>query len=283
MEGRSALNPSLTGAGQAVTSRSAGKYSQDAPGCWAEDRLAIEEPLEIRLGGKSWVVTLRSPGADHDLVAGLLWTEGVVTTPSDILELAHCEQGEQVTSNIMNAFLKPGLNLEGILGQRGLPANASCGLCGKVSIESVHRKFPVLDWPGRVPRSIIYGLERQLRPHQQAFASTGGVHAAALFDESGRCQVVREDVGRHNAVDKVIGSQVRAGAPTGASAILLVTSRASFEIVQKALSARIPIIACASAPSSLAVDFAQANGQTLIGFLREGRFNLYTHPERLAD
>ncbi len=239
MEGRSALNPSLTGAGQAVTSRSAGKYSQDAPGCWAEDRLAIEEPLEIRLGGKSWVVTLRS--------------------------------------------LKPGLNLEGILGQRGLPANASCGLCGKVSIESVHRKFPVLDWPGRVPRSIIYGLERQLRPHQQAFASTGGVHAAALFDESGRCQVVREDVGRHNAVDKVIGSQVRAGAPTGASAILLVTSRASFEIVQKALSARIPIIACASAPSSLAVDFAQANGQTLIGFLREGRFNLYTHPERLAD
>jgi FdhD protein len=242
------------------------------------DRLAGEEPLGIRLAGEPFSVTMRTPGHDVELVAGNLLAEGVI-------DGAEAPLVRQEQPNVVNVAQAAGsaAAAAAVLNRRRSPVAASCGLCGKASIEAIHQSFPPVA-PGEllIPRARIGGLMPAMEAEQTAFASTGGIHAAGLFDCDGRLLVCREDIGRHNAVDKVIGYALLKRWLPLERHILVVSGRVSFEIVQKALGARIPVLAAVSAPSSLAVEFAEANGQTLIGFLREGRYNVYSHPERIG-
>ena len=273
-----------------------------------QDALAREEPLEIRVRGQSVAVTMRTPGHDSELAAGFLLTEGLVTRREDIIEIAHCQQGEAAQfGNTLNVFLAPSVVVDFEQLTRHVFASSSCGLCGKATIESVHRQFPPLEERGR-PRpqpltneekpaadvgvrapsdgrftpEVLLQLPAKLAAQQATFDQTGGLHAAALFSASGELIVLREDVGRHNAVDKVLGWAFLNGPFPPADHILLVSGRASFEILQKALAARVPVVAAVSAPSSLAVEFAQRSGQTLVGFLRGAGMNIYAGAERLA-
>lgn len=248
-----------------------------------DDEIAVEEPLEIRIQGKALLVTMRTPGHDKSLAAGHLWSEGVISKPDHILDMEHCQQGSQLKENVLNVFLHPEVVMDHDLMNRFSYAASGCGLCGKSAMEAIRTRFTPIRSNISMRSSDILRLFQSLKGKQHGFERTGGLHAAALFDGSGTLIDIKEDVGRHNAVDKVIGDRVLQKAFPLEDTILLVTSRASFEIVQKALAAGIPIIAFASAPSSLAIEFAQANGQTLIGFLREDRFNAYTHSERVTD
>ncbi|MBI3192228.1 MAG: formate dehydrogenase accessory sulfurtransferase FdhD [Pedosphaera parvula] len=238
------------------------------------DQLACEEPLEIRVRGRSVAVTMRTPGHDAELAAGFLLSEGLITQQSDVIEIAPCLQGS-APENTLNVFLSPGVAVDFEQLTRHVFATSSCGLCGKASIDAVHQHFPPIDSPITVSASTLVRLPDRLRAAQKAFDQTGGLHAAALFSAQGRLLLVREDIGRHNAVDKVLGWGLLGDRLPFDAHILLVSGRASFEIVQKALAARIPVVAAVSAPSSLAVEFARESGQTLIGFLRDGRFNVY--------
>jgi FdhD protein len=257
-------------------------YSGDKCSVEPRDPVAVEEPLEIRVQGKALVVTMRTPGHDHELAAGYLWSEGLIQDPNEILEIAHCERGSSLDENILNVFLRQGAALEDENFNRFSYAASGCGLCGKSTIESIQTKFPAVQSEAKVSVSVLNGLLKTIQKHQGLFELTGGIHAAALFTSEGELVEILEDVGRHNAVDKVLGSMIRKGQSKLDDHLLFVTSRASFEIVQKALSAQIPVIACASAPSSLAVEFAKANNQTLIGFMRSGRFNVYNRNDRLV-
>ncbi len=257
------------------------RFNADKSSFHQNDPVVIEEPLEIRIQGKALVVTMRTPGNDQELAAGYLWSEGVVQDPKEILEMAPCQKGALLDENILNVFLDPRVQLSEERFHRFSYAASGCGLCGKSTIESIQSKFPPVRSDAKVSNRVLYSFLEKLKPHQELFESTGGLHAAALFTFKGELVDFMEDVGRHNAVDKVIGSQICQGNPSLDHCILFVTSRASFEIVQKALAARIPVIACASAPSSLAVEFAKSNQQTLIGFMRLGRFNVYSRPDRL--
>ena len=257
------------------------RYEGTLASAHQNDHLVVEEPLEILVQGKALVVTMRTPGHDHELAAGYLWSEGLIQHPEQILEVAHCQRGPHPDRNILNVFLRPDLELQEEPFNRFSYAASGCGLCGKSTIESIQSKFPPVHSNQTVPVSVMYGLLNSLKKCQLVFDQTGGLHAAALFSPDGTLLEVMEDVGRHNAVDKIIGSSVCRGKVPMSDNILFVTSRASFEIVQKALSVRIRVIACASAPSSLAVEFAKANGQTLIGFMRSGRFNVYSRADRL--
>jgi FdhD protein len=243
-----------------------------------EDFLAREEPLEIRVRGQSIAVTMRTPGHDDELACGFLVTEGLLKNRTDVLEVAHCQSGAAAQlGNVINVFVAPTVFIDYDELTRHVFASSSCGLCGKASIESVHQHFaPITSLP-KISAEIIRRLPEKLIPAQTAFSKTGGVHAAALFNLSGELQILREDVGRHNALDKVIGWAFLNNKLPLAEHILLVSGRTSFEIMQKALAARIPIVAAVSAPSSLAADFARASGQALIGFLRGGSFNLYAN------
>jgi len=245
------------------------------------ERVTVEEPLELRLRGKGFAITMRTPGHDEELAAGLLLAERIVQGPSDIVKLAHCARGTHRT-NTLNIFLTAGAAVRGARLSRGWLVTASCGLCGKETIEAVHQHFPPITSSLEVSANVLKTLPDRLRTGQKDFALTGGLHGAALLDARGRLLVVREDVGRHNAVDKVIGHALLQGWLPCAEHILAVSGRASFEIVQKALAARIPLIAAISAPSSLAVEFAQASGQTLVAFFRDGAFNVYSGPQRTA-
>ncbi|TAG29271.1 MAG: formate dehydrogenase accessory sulfurtransferase FdhD [Verrucomicrobia bacterium] len=253
-----------------------------------DDLLAVEEPLEIRLNTRSLSVTMRTPGHDEELAAGFLLTEGLLQNRADLAELAPCKTARpDGKGNILNATLAPHLTPDFARLTRHVFASSSCGLCGKASIANLHQHFPpILRRAESPPLTVSISLLRQLpfllRAAQDAFEQTGGLHAAGVFDSQGTLLVAREDVGRHNAVDKVIGYGLLAGLAPFSRHILLVSGRASFEIVQKALAARFPILAAVSAPSSLAVDFARANGQTLVGFLRDRSLNIYTHPERVV-
>jgi FdhD protein len=258
------------------------RYSGDKCSVEPRDPVAVEEPLEIRVQGKALVVTMRTPGHDHELAAGYLWSEGLIQDPNEILEIAHCERGSSLDENILNVFLRQGAALEDENFNRFSYAASGCGLCGKSTIESIQTKFPAVQSEAKVSVSVLNGLLKTIQKHQGLFELTGGIHAAALFTSEGELVEILEDVGRHNAVDKVLGSMIRKGQSKLDDHLLFVTSRASFEIVQKALSAQIPVIACASAPSSLAVEFAKANNQTLIGFMRSGRFNVYNRNDRLV-
>ena len=243
------------------------------------DALVVEEPLEIRCGGDAVSVTMRTPGHDRELALGFLVSEGVLTDPRNVRDVVQSAGGP--TANVIDVRPTPDVRLDLSGLTRHVFTSSSCGLCGKTAIEAVHHHFPPLDDDVAVRACTLLGLPSVLAAAQTAFARTGGLHAAAVFAPDGSLIVVREDVGRHNAVDKVLGYGFAAGLLPWRGHLLLVSGRASFEIVQKALAGRLPVVAAVSAPSSLAVSFAEESGQTLIGFLRPGRLNVYTHRRRI--
>lgn len=247
------------------------------------DQLAVEEPLEIRVRGQSVAVTMRTPGHDDELAAGFLVSEGLIQRRNEVTEIAYCQRGEAADfENTLNVFLSPSVKIDFKRLTRHVFASSSCGLCGKASIEAVQQHFPPVESEMKISVRKIRQFPGKLRGSQAAFAKTGGLHAAAIFDARGKLIVLREDVGRHNAVDKVIGYAFLRGLLPLENHVLLVSGRASFEIMQKALAARVPVICAVSAPSSLAVEFARESGQTLIGFLRGETMNVYSHAERIV-
>ncbi|HSI33640.1 MAG: formate dehydrogenase accessory sulfurtransferase FdhD [Phycisphaerae bacterium] len=245
----------------------------------ADDLLATEEPLEIRVRGRGISVTMRTPGHDDELAAGFLAGEGLVRRPADVLRVTPCARNE--AGNVVDVLLAPDVAVDLAALTRHVFASSSCGLCGRATVDAIRTRLPPVTADWTIPASTIAALPAVMRDLQATFDRTGGLHAAALFDTAGQLVVLREDVGRHNAVDKVIGHRLLAGAWPLDRHVLLVSGRTSFEIVQKALAAGIPLVAGVSAPTSLAADFARESGQTLIGFLREGRMNVYSHPRRL--
>jgi len=253
-----------------------------------DDTLVVEEPLEIRIGGERFTVTMRTPGDDFALTRGLLLTEGVIDSEADIGHIRYCDTGAAADADVPNIVTvrlkKPPIS--GRLWQRTLMAGTSCGLCGKAALEAVGMQTcPLPPASGVLSRDTLLTLPHTLRRHQTLFQQTGGLHAVGLFDASGECRCVFEDIGRHNATDKAIGYGVEQGwLPwTGDTPlVLLVSGRASFEITQKALMARIPVVCSVSAASTLAVELAQANHQTLIGFLRDTGMAIYAGGERLS-
>ena len=241
-----------------------------------EDALAAEEPLEIRVSGHSVAVVMRTPGHDRELVAGFLVTEGMVKRREEVLDMIYCRaDGGKPEENILDVVLAPGATVDLARLTRHVFTSSSCGICSKASIEAVRMQFPAIAAPLSPRRAVLAALPEKLRAAQAAFAATGGLHASALFGADGTLRVVREDVGRHNALDKVVGHAFFAEKLPLADAVLLVSGRVSFEIMQKALAAGIPCVAAISAPTSAAVEFARASGQTLVGFLRGTRMNVY--------
>ena len=245
------------------------------------DRLAVEEPLEVRVDTRSVSVTMRTPGHDAELAAGFLFTEGLVHKRRDIADVKSYTRNDQ--GNVVDVFLAPHVKFDFAKLTRHVFVSSSCGLCGKASIDAVHQHFKPIRKRVVIRSSVLERIPVQLSSAQETFAQTGGLHAAAIYSVRGELVVVREDVGRHNAVDKVIGYGFLNELLPYENHVLLVSGRASFEIMQKALAARIPIVAAISAPSSLAAEFARSNGQMLIGFLRAGRMNIYAHPERMRN
>ena len=275
-----------------------------------EDMTAREEPLEIRVEGRSVAVVMRTPGHDEELVAWFLVSEGVITRARDVLEISQCPSTGNKYGNVVDVLLAGSAVVNWDSLTRHVFSASSCGICGKTSIESVFQRFPVLKASAQcsvlgaqskdasnavsepcelstehsvfhVSPALLASLPAKLRASQAAFTQTGGLHASAIFDEHGEMLVLREDVGRHNALDKVLGWALQRRLLPFQRHILLVSGRVSFELMQKALAAGVPIVAAISAPSSLAVQFADDSGQTLVGFLRGETMNVYTHPDRV--
>lgn len=249
------------------------------------DSLAAEEPLEIRVGGTSFAVTMRTPGHDFDLVAGFLVSEGVVTAPDDLRSMIYCAPDlEENTYNVIDVGVNGAGGVVAASRERNVYTSSSCGVCGLASIDAVATTsaFDVSADAVRVDAKVLGALPDRLRDQQAVFERTGGLHAAGLFSSTGEALAVREDVGRHNAVDKVVGQALREDRLPLAGSVLQVSGRASFELVQKAAMAGVPVLAAVSAPSSLAVDLADRLGVTLVGFSRGTTFNVYTHPERVV-
>lgn len=279
-----------------VASVSIKKFTNDY---WtvADDLLASEEPLEIRLGygpldlreELKVSVTMRTPGNDFDLAVGFLFTEGVVSSVNDILSVKYCTDGNRKENleNIVRVELQPNVDFDTEILQRNFYTTSGCGICGKASIDAIHTVCRVevdsTDW--KVKKEVILHLSDTLRNKQQVFEFTGGIHAAALFDVFGNLIIVREDVGRHNALDKLIGHFVLTSSSSVIPdrSVLLLSGRASFELLQKAAMAGIRIVCAVGAPSGLAVETAKAFGITLVGFLRENRFNIYANPNRIEE
>jgi FdhD protein len=249
------------------------------------DRAAVEEPLEIRLHNRPFAVIMRTPGADRELAAGFLLAERVLASPDDLGTIEYCtDPSAEHPENIVNATLVNGSvgALDRLLDQRRqVTTNSSCGLCGRLTIESLKVEAPPLTSAWQAPASLLLELPDRLRSAQTVFDQTGGLHAAGLFTREGRLEAIAEDVGRHNAVDKVIGRMLMQDRLPLSDHLLFVSGRTSFEIVQKAFLAGIPLVAAVSAPSSLAIDLANECGVTLVGFLRGENFNVYAHPERI--
>lgn len=245
-----------------------------------DDLVAVEEPLEIRIDTRPVTVTLRTPGHDEELAAGFLVTEGVLRNAPDIARFHRHPRNPH--GSVLDVQLRPDLIVDFARLTRHVFAVSSCGLCGKAAIEAVRQNHPPIDDSFTVSPELLLSLPDRMRDAQATFNSTGGLHAAALFDLAGNLRVLREDIGRHNAVDKVIGHAALNGALPLRQHVLLLSGRVSFEVIQKALAAGISFVAAISAPSSLAVDFARASGQTLVGFLRDHRFNTYSTPHRLS-
>ncbi|MBE9007340.1 formate dehydrogenase accessory sulfurtransferase FdhD [Fortiea sp. LEGE XX443] len=256
--------------------------------CLRQDQLTTEEPLEIRLTSPSRTVaiTMRTPGADFELAAGFLFSEGVIRNKEDIQKMSYCTDesvdGEQ-RYNIINVQLQMGINPNLQPLERHFYTNSACGVCGKASIEALRLQgYAKITSNLTVKPEIIYSLSEKLRSHQGIFTATGGLHAAAVFDAQGKMLHLQEDVGRHNALDKLIGRALLSNELPFSNHIVMVSGRSSFEILQKSVVAGVPIVCSVSAPSSLAVFVAQEFGITLIGFLRGERFNIYTGWERLS-
>lgn len=251
------------------------------------DTLTVEEPMELRLDGRALTVTMRTPGHDFDLAVGFLVSEGVVGSAEEVASVRYCagatEDGSN-TYNIVEVGLAPGVAVPDLALERNFYTTSSCGLCGKASLEAVRTstRWGVAEDPLRVTTATLAELPDRLREAQKVFESTGGLHAAGLFTADGDPIHVREDVGRHNAVDKVIGAALREGRLPLRETILMVSGRASFELVQKAVMAGIPMLTAVSAPSSLAVDLAREQGLSLVGFLRGASMNLYSATERVV-
>ena len=263
------------------------KFRTDGTVTKREDVLAGEEPLEIRVEGRSFTVTMRTPGDDFDLVAGFLVSEGIIWDPAQLISLRYCagvdESGQQ-TFNVVDVQLRPGTALPDTAMERHVYTSSSCGICGTASIEAVRKSshFSLGADDVRIPLEVLAALPEELRRNQKVFDRTGGVHAAGLFTSEGELLCLREDVGRHNAVDKVVGWAVRAGMLPLRGTVLQVSGRASFELVQKAQLAGIPVLAAVSAPSSLSVELAADAGLTLVGFSRGTSLNCYAFPERIS-
>jgi FdhD protein len=253
------------------------------------DSLATEEPMEIRLlsGGarQTVAVTMRTPGADFELAAGFLYGEGLVKTPEDIAKISYCVDSDLDTEqqyNIVNVELRAGREYDLRPLERHFYTSSACGVCGKASLEQLElRGCPIVPPGPEVSAQTVYSLPGKLREAQGLFDATGGLHAAALFDAEGELLTLREDVGRHNATDKLVGWALLEGRLPLADHVVLVSGRSSFEILQKCLTAGVPIVCAISAPSSLAVDVARQFGITLVGFLRGGKFNVYAGFERV--
>ncbi|MFE3541481.1 formate dehydrogenase accessory sulfurtransferase FdhD [Nocardia sp. NPDC059177] len=247
------------------------------------DTLAVEEPLEIRVDGRSLTVTMRTPGNDIDLVHGFLFGEGIIASAEDLVTARYCagtdEQGHN-TYNVLDLRLRTPASIH----TRNFLTTGACGLCGKSALDEVRTttRYPIPHDTAAVTTTVLAGLPRQLRAGQKLFDATGGLHAAGLFTTDGTLLALREDIGRHNAVDKVIGWAVRENRIPAHDLMLVVSSRASFELAQKAVMAGLPILAAVSAPSSLAVDLAADAGLTLVGFLRGESMNIYTGEHRLS-
>ncbi|MBI2497764.1 MAG: formate dehydrogenase accessory sulfurtransferase FdhD [Opitutae bacterium] len=241
------------------------------------DLLAVEEPLELRVRGRSVAVIMRTPGHDADLAAGFLLTEGIVHSADDIYDILQCRDADVRANegNVVEAVLPKSVRVDFDRLTRHVFSGSSCGLCGKATIAAVRQQFPKITRPLRVSAALLRSLPAQLAAAQPVFQATGGLHATALFEADGRLLVAREDVGRHNAMDKVLGHALRAGWLPLRRHVLLVSGRVSFELMQKALAAGVSVVAGISAPTSLAVEFARANNQTLAGFLRADRLNVY--------
>ena len=259
------------------------------------DLLAVEEPLEIRIGGQPLTVTMRTPGDDIDLAAGFLFTEGLLSPAVDLRQIRMCDENV-ADATLEVADLPSAAEVQRATdarraqqsaqerAQRNFLTTSACGVCGKESIDAirVRSRYDLTADQTQVSPAVLAGLPDRLREAQRVFASTGGLHAAGLFAADGTLAVLREDVGRHNAVDKVIGWALRAGRLPATGHILMVSGRASFELVQKAAVAGLPILAAVSAPSSLAADLAEETGMTLVGFLRGNSMNAYTGLQRLT-
>ena len=247
------------------------------------DALAAEEPLEIRIEGESVAVLMRTPGHDRELAAGFLVTENVVGTADDLFEITVCGDNAAGTdeTNIVNVTLKNPARFDAKKFSRSLISSSSCGICGKASIDAMAQQFAPINSELKIPATSLLDLPARLSAAQKTFQLTGGLHACALFGKDGSILAVREDVGRHNALDKLIGLALFENRLPLDREILLLSGRVSFEMVQKALAAGIAIIAAISAPTSLAVEFARSNNQTLVGFLRGNEMNVYSGEERI--
>jgi FdhD protein len=264
------------GAGSVFRRKADGKYE-----C-VTDEVAIEEPLEIRISAQPLAVTMRTPGNDEELAAGFLLSEGIVRARMDLREISRCTLPASL-GNVLNVTLAATAKFTPAATHRFGTISTSCGLCGKTSIEYIRQQFPPIDSSRiRIEAATLLGLPERLRTAQGNFARTGGIHAAAIFDLGGDLIVLREDIGRHNAVDKAIGRAFLDDLLPLNNHVIIVSGRSSLEIVQKALAAGIPIVAAVSAPSTLAVNFARESNQTLIGFLRPPTFNIYAHIERVV-
>ncbi len=252
------------------------------------DNLAVEEPLELRVDGHTLAITMRTPGHDMELVAGFLLAEGVVKTAADISSMRYCAgtdaDGRQ-TYNVLDIVLADGVAPPDASVERAFITSSACGLCGAAGIEAVRRisSYDVSSDPLVVSPSVIAALADKLRTGQPAFAKTGGLHAAGLFDSDGKLLCAREDIGRHNAVDKVLGWALQTGLVPARGAMLMVSGRASFELTQKAFMAGVPLLAAVSAPSSLAVELASEVGMTLLGFVRGESMNVYAGASRISS
>ena len=242
------------------------------------DDVAVEAPVEIRVEGHSVAVVMRTPGHDRELAAGFLLTENLIRSGGDIFEITECgaEQGD-----VVNVTLRNPAALDPAKLTRNVFTSSSCGVCSKATIEAVRQSFPVITTPCSVRAGTLFAMPQTLRANQRTFQTTGGLHACALFDPEGNLKELREDVGRHNALDKLIGNAVIADRLPLGDCVLFLSGRVSFEMMQKALAAGIPIVAAISAPTTLAVDFARESNQTLIGFVRGETMNVYAGEHRV--
>jgi FdhD protein len=251
------------------------------------ETLVVEEPLEIRVNGTPVTVTMRTPGSDVQLAQGFLLTEGVITQRAEVLTVRYCRGAETPDGansyNVLDVTLAENVPTPGLDVTRNFYTTSSCGVCGKASLDAVRlsSRYSPSDDPTSVKSTTLTAMPSQLRSAQKVFASTGGLHGAALFDVDGTMLAVREDIGRHNAVDKVIGWALEADRIPLGGTVLLVSGRASFELTQKAVMAGIPVLAAVSAPSSLAVDLASQSGLTLVAFLRGDSMNVYSRADRI--
>ncbi len=256
-------------------------------GAVVDDALAVEEPLEIQVDGRSVAVVMRTPGHDRELAAGFLVTEGILRRSEEVLDMVYCAMEREggpaapeagygeARENILDVLLAPGVAVDWTRLTRNVFTSSSCGICSKASIDAVRGQFPAITEMWKPRRAVLAALPERLRAAQAGFAATGGLHASGLFGAGGELIVAREDVGRHNALDKIVGHEFFAERLPLGGRILLVSGRVSFEIMQKALAAGVPWVAAISAPTSAAVEFARASGQGLVGFLRGERMNVY--------